>query len=120
MSGLAVATPQYVASNDDAAFPFLTGVSFYSVAPDGSLTFVERVQTGGYGIGGGFFGTNRLSVLDGGNQQCVYASEASTGDIVGISVNTLTVGGSATGSPTDGGTSNGIGLAMNSQYLYAS
>jgi 6-phosphogluconolactonase (cycloisomerase 2 family) len=30
------------------------------------------------------------------------------------------VGGSATGSPTDSGASNGIGLAMNSQYLYAS
>ena len=38
----------------------------------------------------------------------------------GIFVSTLTVGGSAKGSPTDGGTSNGIGLAMNNQYLYAS
>ena len=36
-----------------------------------------------------------------------------------VVVSTLTVGGNATGSPTDGGTSNGMGLAMNSQYLYA-
>src|ERR1035438_4545177 len=46
---------------------------------------------------------------------CVYASEAATGDTVGIVVSTLTVGGSAKGSNTDGGTSKCIGLAMNSQ-----
>ena len=119
-SGLAVAATQYVVANDDVAFPFLTGVSFYAVAPDGTLTLQQQIQTGGYGISGGFFGTNRISVLDSGNQQCVYSSEAGTGDVVGIAVGTLTVGGRATGSPTDGGTSNGIGLAMNSQYLYAS
>ena len=39
---------------------------------------------------------------------------------MGIVVSTLTVGGSAKGSKNDGGTSNGIGLAMNNQYLYAS
>ena len=50
----------------------------------------------------------------------MYSSEAANGDIVGIAINTLTVGGSASGSDTDAGTSNGIGLAMNSTYLYAS
>jgi hypothetical protein len=45
---------------------------------------------------------------------------SSTGNIDGIAISTMTVGGSATGSPTDGGTSNGIGLAINSRYLYAS
>jgi len=120
VSGLAMGANQYVITNDDVAFPFNTGLTFYAVALDGSLTLKQQVQTGGYGVGGGFFGTNRISVLDSVNQQCVYSSEAFTGDIVGIAVSTLTVGGSATGSPTDSGASNGIGLAMNSQYLYAS
>jgi Lactonase, 7-bladed beta-propeller len=119
-SGLAAGATQYVVTNDDVAPLFPTSVTFYTVEQDGQLTLTQRVQTGGNGIAGGFFGTNRISILDSGNQQCVYSSQALTGEIVGIAVGTLTVGGSATGSQTDGGTSNGIGLAMNSQYLYAS
>jgi 6-phosphogluconolactonase (cycloisomerase 2 family) len=120
VSGLAAAGTQYVVTNDDAAFPFLTGVSFYAVGANGLPVFQQQVQTGGFGIGGGYFGLNRIAVLDNGDQQCVYTSEAANGDIAGISVSTFTVGGSATGSDTDAGTSNGIGLAMNSTYLYAS
>jgi Lactonase, 7-bladed beta-propeller len=114
--GLATAATQYVVTNDDP------GVSFYTVAPDGQLTLQQQVSTGGFGNVAGFFGTNRISALNSGNQQCVYASAASTGQITGIVVSTVTVGGSATGSPTDNGASNGIGLAMatNGQYLYAS
>ncbi len=104
----------------DVAFPFITGVSFYTVSPGGSLTLKQQVQTGGYGIAGGFFGANRISVLDNASQQCVYASEALSGNIVGISINTLTVVGSTAGSPVDAGSSNGVGLAMNNKYLYAS
>lgn len=114
MSGVSMAAAQYVITNDDP------GVSFYTVAPDGVLTLKQQVQTGGFGNVAGFFGTNRIGVLDNGNQQCVYASQSSTGEITGIVVSTLAVGGSATGSPTDDGSSNGIGLAINSQYLYAS
>jgi 6-phosphogluconolactonase (cycloisomerase 2 family) len=84
------------------------------------LTLKQQVQTGGFGNVAGFFGANRISVLDNGNQQCVYASQGSTGEITGINIGTLTVGGSAAGSPTDDGSSNGIGMASNSQYLYAS
>ncbi len=119
-SAAQTAATQYVAANDDVLFPFLMGVTFYKVAPDGSLTLQHKVLTGGFGIGGGFFGTNRLAMLNSGKQSCVFASEAQTGDIVGINVTTLAVGGTAKGSKTDGGTSNGIGLAVNSQYLYAS
>jgi 6-phosphogluconolactonase (cycloisomerase 2 family) len=120
VSGLAAAGTQYVVTNDDAAYPFLTGVSFYAVGSNGLPVFQQQVQTGGFGIGGGYFGLNRIAVLNDGDQQCVYTSEAANGDIAGISVNTFIVGGSATGSDTDAGTSNGIGLAMNSTYLYAS
>jgi hypothetical protein len=114
MSGVSAAAAQYVITNDDP------GVSFYTVAPDGALTLKQQVQTGGFGNVAGFFGTNRIGVLDNGYQQCVYASQGSTGEITGIVVGTATVGGSATGSPTDDGSPNGIGLAINSQYLYAS
>ena len=48
-------------------------------------------------------------------QECVYASQAAGGEIDGISVKTLRIGGHAVGSKNDTGASNGIGLAMNSQ-----
>jgi len=110
--------PHYLLTNDDALFS--NSVTFYTIAASGALTLKQQVLTGGLGVGGGYFATNRVSVLDNGSAECVYASDATSGDIVGIDVNTLLVGGSASGSPTDSGAANGIGLAMNSQYLYAS
>jgi 6-phosphogluconolactonase (cycloisomerase 2 family) len=110
----ALAQTQYVVTNDDP------GVSFYAIAPGGTLTLQQQVQIGGFGNVAGYFGTNRINVLDNGTERCVYASVASTGEIVGINISTLTVAGSAAGTPTDSGASNGIGLASNSQYLYAS
>jgi sugar lactone lactonase YvrE len=118
-TAFAASATQYVVTNDDQAFPG-TGVSFYLVGANGQLTFQQRVNTGGLGIGGGYFGANRISVLDAGKEHCVYASEASTGDIVGIAADTLIAGPGSKGSSTDAGTSNGIGLATNGQYLYAS
>jgi 6-phosphogluconolactonase (cycloisomerase 2 family) len=119
-STLASAGTPYVVTNDDAAFPFLTGVSFYTIGANGLPVFLQQVQTGQFGIGGGYFGMNRVVALNSADQQCIYASEAANRDVVGINVTTLTVGGTALGSQTDGGTSNGIGLAVNSNYLYAS
>jgi 6-phosphogluconolactonase (cycloisomerase 2 family) len=116
----AAGTPHYVVTNDDVPPFFLSGVSFYNVGAGGVLTLKEEVQTGASGIGGGYFTANRVVVLDSGSAQCVYASNANAGEIVGINVNTLQLGGTATGSITDTGTTNGIGLAMNTQYLYAS
>jgi hypothetical protein len=116
----AYAQTQYVFANNDEPFPYGASVSIYSVGAAGTLTFKQQVITGGSGIGGGYFGANRLAVLDQNSQQCVYASEAFTGDIVGIAISTLTTTGSFTGSSTDAGTSNGIGLAVNGGYLYAS
>lgn len=124
LNALAQAGTQYVVTNDDAAFPYASGVSFYAVGANGALTFQQQVQTGGVGIAGGYFGMDRIAVSgsmeDSGNEQCVFASDAGSGDIVGIAVRSLTLVGQATGSPTDGGTSNGIGLALGGSYLYAS
>jgi 6-phosphogluconolactonase (cycloisomerase 2 family) len=119
-SGLATAgsQPHYVVTNDDALFG--NSLSFYSVGTGGLLTLDQPVFTGGSGIGGGFFGERRLAMLNSSGQQCIYASDASTGDIDGIDVTTLVAAGVTFGSATDTGLSNGIGLAMNSKYLYAS
>jgi 6-phosphogluconolactonase (cycloisomerase 2 family) len=117
---LAAAGPPFVVTNDDLAFPFLTGVSFFTVGANGLPVFQQQVQTGTYGIGGGYFGMNRLAVLNAGNQQCVYASEARDGNIVGVAVSNLTVASSTQGSAGDTGKANGIGLATNPNYLYAS
>jgi 6-phosphogluconolactonase (cycloisomerase 2 family) len=112
--------PHYVITNDDVPPRDPTSVTFYTVNADGLLTMKKQVLTGGIGIAGGYFAANRVNVLDSGDEECVYASQATSGDIVGVVVRTQSVGGSARGSTNDGGRSNGIGLAMNAQYLYAS
>ena len=120
--GFAVAAdkPHYILTNDDVPPSFTTGVTFYTIAATGQLTMDSKISTGQGGIGSGYFAANRVVVLDSGNAQCVYASDAQTGEIQGISVETLKPGGHANGSTNDTGASNGVGLAMNSEYLYAS
>jgi hypothetical protein len=122
VSGFAVGAdqPHYVVTNDDVPPSLATSVSFYTVATDGQLALKTKILTGRGGIGGGYFAANRVNVLDSGNAECVYASDAQTGEIQGISVKTLEIDGHANGSKKDTGASNGIGLAMNAQYLYAS
>jgi 6-phosphogluconolactonase (cycloisomerase 2 family) len=109
--------PHYVVTNDDALSS--NSVTFYTVGANGVLTLQQQVQTGFSGIAGGYFSANRVVALDDESQECVYASNAFTGEIVGINVSTLAVGGSAFGSTTDTGITNGVGLATNAQYLYA-
>lgn len=116
----AASSPHYLVTNDDLPPFFLSGVSFYTIGPGGLLKFDTEVQTGGSGAGGGYFGTNRVAMLNSGTNECVYASNAFVGDIVGISITSLTMVGSTNGSGTDSGVANGIGLVMNDQYLYAS
>jgi hypothetical protein len=117
-SGLAgtASAQDYLLTNDDA---FTSGVSFYSIGADGALTFAQHVAGPGLGIGGGFFGMNRLATVNIGNAQCIFASEAYTSDVMGTVAGSGVVAGSATGSASDTGASNGIGLAANAKYLYA-
>jgi 6-phosphogluconolactonase (cycloisomerase 2 family) len=120
VSGLAMGATQYVVTNDDVAPEVVDSVTFYAVGPAGLLTLQQIVQLDGLGIGGGFFGPNRVVALDSAMQHCVYASTPYGGEIAGVNVNTLKQTSLTAGSKTDGGTSNGIGLAINSRYLYAS
>lgn len=114
----AASQPHFLITNDDRTLS--SGVTVYLISADGLLHLDEQVPTEGAGIAGGFFSTYRVAVFDSETQQCVYVSNALTGDVVGIDVNTFTIGGSASGSPTDSGNANGIGLALGGQYLYAS
>ena len=116
----ASAQTKYVIANDDVPFPFLTGVSFFSVGASGALTLKQQVLTGGHGGAAGYFGANRIAVLNASDQHCVYAPETYNGDIAGIDVDTLLLTSNTAGSSTDAGTSNGIGLALSTDYLYAS
>jgi len=121
-SGLAVGAgkPHYVVTNDDVPAPLATSVTFYTVGTNGLLTMKGKVLTGRGGIAGGYFGANRVSVLNDGKAECVYAAQAAGGEVEGIDVKTLRIGGHAVGSKNDTGASNGIGLAVNNHYLYAS
>jgi hypothetical protein len=107
----------YLLTNDDS---FTNGVSFYEIGSDGALTFEEQIPGPGLGINGGYFGMNRLAVLDTQNNQCIFASESFTGDVAWYVLGAGVAGGSVTGSSSDTGASNGIGLAANPEYLYAS
>jgi sugar lactone lactonase YvrE len=119
-SGVAgAASPHYVIANNDQAGFILANISFYNVSPTGQLKLKQTVGTFGNGISGGYFGTSRIAVLDSAKQGCVFASDAS-GDVVGIVASSLKVSGNAQGSQLDTGNSNGIGLAVNDEYLYAS
>jgi sugar lactone lactonase YvrE len=111
---------RYIVANDDVPEQIPNSVTFYGVAPDGTLNQTATVSAHGDGIGGGFFGTTRIAVSRSGKTECVYASSAQNGSIVGIEVKSLKVAGQANGSKKDTGSSNGIGLAVNAKYLYAS
>jgi 6-phosphogluconolactonase (cycloisomerase 2 family) len=113
----------YVITNEDVVYPHANKVTFFlaggtSQAP--SLTLEQMVFTGGYGIAGGFFGMSRLTSLPDSGAHCLYVSDAGSGDIAGIDLQTQQATGTFPGSQNDAGTTNGIGLAMNANYLYAS
>jgi 6-phosphogluconolactonase (cycloisomerase 2 family) len=120
VGAVAATNDHYVMTNDDLSPQFPNSATFYTVGAGGDLVQTATVSTRGNGIGGGFFGTKRIAVYRSGQAGCVYASNAQSGNIVGIPIRTLKATRPVRGSKTDGGTSNGIGLAMNNHYLYAS
>jgi hypothetical protein len=126
-------TNTFLLTNDDGLLH--SYVSYFAPSTSGSaptLTFASDLNTGGQGIGGGYFGASRLAMLPSATAPCVFASDAGTtplggtpvGDIAAITIppgaaNTGVVVGNFVGSSTDAGDANGIGLAVNANYLYA-
>lgn len=72
----------------------------------------------GQGLAGGYFATPRLSSAV--RTSCLFVADAGTGDISAVEVQSKQVTGPFFGSQSDSGNANGIGLALNSNYLYAS
>src|SRR5215831_19773501 len=93
LAGISFAQTRYVVTNDDIGFPLPNGASFFSVGANGALKFQAQVNTHSWGIGGGYFGANRVVAVSDGQQPCVYISQAVSGSIAGVAVNTLTLGG---------------------------
>jgi 6-phosphogluconolactonase (cycloisomerase 2 family) len=112
-------TPIYVVTNDDLGLPFQNSVDFY-LAAGTQLTFQNTVPVGGFGIQGGFFGTSRISSIPSLSAPCLYVSNAASNNVASISLQTQQLVGNFSGSQTDDGSSNGIGLTVNANYLYAS
>ena len=72
-----VATPTvpiYVAVNQDIAFPTPNAVGFLQ-ASGTQLLNENNVSTNGFGIQGGFFGTQRLNSLPSLTAPCLYVSD---------------------------------------------
>ena len=112
-------TPIYLAVNQDIALPTTNAVGFLQ-ASGTQLINENDVSTGGFGIQGGFFGTQRVNSLPSLTAPCLYVSDAGSNDIAVISLPGQQLMGTFSGSQTDDGSSNGIGLAVNSHYLFAS
>ena len=113
--------PHYLITNDDRSGNFYNNsLTFYTIEADGQLTLSQQVLIGVTGMPGGYFPVKRVVALNTGGNQCVFASDAATGEIDGVDVNTLALVGHAKGLSGDTGLSNGIGLALSAQYLYAS
>ena len=119
------AVGRFLVTNNDVPVPNPpTGyagntVTFYSIGAHGVLGDKTVVATGGAGIGGGFFASSRVAIVPQGDDVCVFAADANTADIAGMSAATHSVTGNFIASTTDSGIGNGIGLAANAKYLYA-
>lgn len=116
------APPVYVMTNDDQEFPLENQSSVYLVggtdaAP--TLTYQTTIGLGGYGSLGGFFATPRLNSAADVATKCLYLSNSGTNTISSVSLDTLQLVDVFSGSETDSGTPDGIGLAVNASFLYA-
>ena len=108
-------------TNNDNAFPFSNTITLFTLSAAGTPTSKAVLPTGGSGIGGGFFAAARVLIVPDASNVCVFASEAAydSNDIAAVDAKTQKVIGRFTGSQTDSGLANGIGLATNSKYIYA-
>lgn len=114
------ALPSYLITNDDLPPKIPTSGTFFTIAADGTPQNPTRVGLGGVGGGGGYYASSRVSVLQSGTTACAYLSLAGSGVISALDIQTLQEIGSFSAASTDGGIANGIGMANNGTYLYAS
>ncbi len=116
------ASPIYVIVNQDQGVPYPNQVAIYVAGgtdTNPTLTPVDQIYTGGYGSYGGFFGTPRVASAPDVNTNCVYVSNSGDNTISAMALNSLEFVGTFSGGVNDSGIPDGIGMAVNSKYLYA-
>ena len=114
-----VTNPPVVAINQDISFPTPNAVLFYQ-ASGTQLSFQNYVDSGGFGVQGGFFATARVNSVPSLTAPCLYFSNAGSNDISSFTLPGQQQVGVFNASQGDDGSENGIGLAVNANYLYAS
>jgi 6-phosphogluconolactonase (cycloisomerase 2 family) len=126
LTATSLAGTKYIVTNDDN--PNGNSATIYSVADNGALSLAATVYTEGYGNGGGYFLSSRVSLLRSKVNNCAYVGDTYgknkvlPSDIAAIDMTTLTLAGRFPGFPLDSGVYFGIGLAEDptGTFLFAS
>jgi WD40 repeat protein len=111
--------PSYLIANDDRTPKAPMSGTFFSFQSDGLPQNPVRVDLGGVGSGGGYFATNRVSVLKSATSACAYLALGGSGEISAVDIPSMQAIGDFPASASDSGFDNGIGLANNGSYVYA-
>lgn len=113
------APTRFLIGNDDLPPKIPTSGTFFTILDDGTPVNPARVSLGGVGSGGGYFASSRVSILNGASA-CAFMSLGGSGLVGAVDIPSQQDIGNFAGSPTDSGFDNGMGLANNGTYLYAS
>jgi len=108
----------YLITNDDLTGSLNNTATFFTIAAEGTLSNPITVKVGGHGSGGGYFAANRVIISS--DSTCAYLSAGVSNTIAGVQIQTQTATGNFSASSEDIGADDGIGMAMNANYLYAS
>jgi hypothetical protein len=112
---------QYVITNNDSITQ--NASTFYSVSGPVNapiLTELASVKTHGQGLGTGFASAVGVTLVKNGNDECIFAADSGSSDVASILLSSQKFVGKFAGSAQDNGGFDGVGLAANSKYLYAS
>jgi len=110
----------FVVTNDDSTGANTATIFKATGTPTNpSLTKVKTIQTGGQGLGGGYFAINSINVVSDASGNCAYIANAGSNDITGYDSTTDTVTGPFSGSPGDSSGTLGMSLAVGGNFLYA-
>lgn len=117
----AFAATRYIVTNDDVSGANTATFYLVSGSPTNpTITQKKTVQTGGKGLGGGYFAATGVAFLNDGQEECIFVADSGSSDIAGFLASTRQLTGNFKGSRGDSGGLNGVTLAANNKYLYAS
>jgi hypothetical protein len=68
-----------VVNNDDFDYEGSNSATGDRVAAGGAISFLETLDTGGMGLGGGYFFATRIAIED--NAHCIFVADAGSSDI---------------------------------------